>query len=136
MALTPEDIEAHTFKVARRGYDKVEVDRFLGQVATDDRQLQEAAATGPGARRATDVLTPAAYTPQAAPVVAPPLPRREPPSFGSPTTTPGGQLFAVDEAAAGPAAAPAAPTPPTVAPTVAPAADEPAGDGDDFNRLG
>lgn len=43
MTLTPEDIETHTFKVSRRGYDKVEVDRFLGQVATSFREVQGAA---------------------------------------------------------------------------------------------
>lgn len=45
MALTPEDIEQHTFKVSRRGYDKVEVDRFLGQVATSYRELNQRAET-------------------------------------------------------------------------------------------
>lgn len=90
MALNPEDIEAHIFKVARRGYDKVEVDRFLGQVATDYRQLQQlAAAAGPAA-------TP---SPSATPA---PLPRREPPTVGSrPATsaTGSGQLFALDQPA-------------------------------------
>lgn len=85
MALTPEDIEQHTFKVSRRGYDKVEVDRFLGQVATSYRELDqraEAAATDaavsawPGRRTATadDDLA----------------------DGGSPT--PGGELFARDGA--------------------------------------
>lgn len=48
MTLTPEDIETHTFKVSRRGYDKVEVDRFLGQIATSFREVQSGAATVPG----------------------------------------------------------------------------------------
>lgn len=107
MALTPEDIETHTFKVSRRGYDKVEVDRFLGQVATSYRDLQRSAADASG----SIVL-------DTDPATAP-LPRRVPGATtaaddptadaSSPATGRGGQLFALDDSGAV---------------------------GDDFNRLG
>ena len=39
--LTPEDIENRTFEVRKRGYDKTQVDRFLGEVANAYRMVVE-----------------------------------------------------------------------------------------------
>lgn len=125
MALTPEDIEQHIFKVSRRGYDKVEVDRFLGEVAKSFRELQQKADEAD----ARPVLPPAAE-----------LPVRTPGA----TTQGGGALFTFDrapepEAEAVPDAVatsePVVPEPIAVAPTpdvAPPAPDAP----DDFQRLG
>jgi DivIVA domain-containing protein len=39
MPASPEELESERFLVALRGYDKDEVDAFLKEVATDQRQL-------------------------------------------------------------------------------------------------
>lgn len=44
MPLTPEDIEQRTFEVRKRGYDKTQVDRFLGEVANAYRMVVEGGA--------------------------------------------------------------------------------------------
>lgn len=106
MALTPEDIEQHTFKVSRRGYDKVEVDRFLGEVAKgyrDLRQRADEAASPPGEPTELPVRTPGA------------------------TTEGGGALFSLDRTTE--------PVAPLVA-GVPPEPLDPAPGGDDFQRLG
>lgn len=41
MPLTPEDIERRTFEVRKRGYDKTQVDRFLGEIANAYRVVLE-----------------------------------------------------------------------------------------------
>jgi DivIVA domain-containing protein len=47
MPLTPQDIESRIFEVRKRGYDKTQVDRFLGEVAAALRTMQETGTTGP-----------------------------------------------------------------------------------------
>ena len=87
MALTPEDIEQHIFKVARRGYDKVEVDRFMGEVAKSYREVQsmlDGVSTGTGTT--ADVTG------------GSPLPVRTPGA----TTEGGGELFSFDRGPAPP----------------------------------
>jgi DivIVA domain-containing protein len=111
MALTPEDIESQTFKIARRGYDKVEVDRFLGYVAASYRDVLARAETTPKPYEPATLLTPAA-----------PLPQREPGATG-----------AGPETAVEPEPEPEAAAPP---PAEAEATDEKATTGDDFGRLG
>src|SRR5690606_34873485 len=95
MALTPEDIEQHIFKVSRRGYDKVEVDRFLGEVAKSYRDLQQQV-------HGAVLVTPGPSTaPGAAPEApdaedtgrSPLLPRRAPGA----TAPGGGELFSFDQ---------------------------------------
>lgn len=122
MALTPEDIEQHIFKVARRGYDKVEVDRFMGEVAKSYREVQsmlDGVSTGTGTT--ADVTG------------GSPLPVRTPGA----TTEGGGELFSFDR---GPAHAPApalAPVEPEIEPEPEPEpGPEPTAEGDDFQRLG
>ena len=106
MALTPEDIEQHTFKVSRRGYDKVEVDRFLGEVAKgyrDLRQRADEAASSTGEPAEVPVRTPDA------------------------TTEGGGALFSLDRTTE--------PVAPLVV-GAPPETLDPVPGGDDFQRLG
>ena len=115
MALTPEDIEQHIFKVSRRGYDKVEVDRFLGEVAKSYRDLHQ---------RADEAQKAAAAGPTELPVRVP-----------GATTEGGGALFSLDRTPepTAPLVVEVAPEP---APALEPAAVDPAPGGDDFQRLG
>ena len=120
MALTPEDIESQTFKIARRGYDKVEVDRFLGYVAASYRDVMASAAAS-----VSDSEAPQPYTPATLLTPAGPLPQREPGATGAGPEAPSEppEVLLPD--------APAAEPEPAV--EAAPAAK--AG-GDDFGRLG
>lgn len=118
MALTPEDIEQHIFKVSRRGYDKVEVDRFMGEVAKSYREVQQRIDEVSAGTEATADAT-----------VGSPLPVRTPGA----TTEGGGELFSFDRD-------------PVPVPVPVPVQSEierepeptpePAAEGDDFQRLG
>ncbi|MCB1002756.1 MAG: DivIVA domain-containing protein [Acidimicrobiales bacterium] len=94
MALTPEDIEQHIFKVSRRGYDKVEVDRFLGEVARSYRDLRH--------QLDRTVLATTEPTPPADPPAPDPGPSAGP-------TEDGGALFRLDRGPEPPPAAPGGP---------------------------
>jgi DivIVA domain-containing protein len=54
--LTPDDIERRTFEVRKRGYDKTQVDRFLGEIANAYRAVLEA---GPDAIQPSQQSVPA-----------------------------------------------------------------------------
>ncbi|OWY59967.1 hypothetical protein B7486_71725, partial [cyanobacterium TDX16] len=58
MPLTPEDIENRTFEVRKRGYDKTQVDRFLGEVANAYRMVVEGGADAVRPRQETVPTTP------------------------------------------------------------------------------
>jgi len=51
MPLTPEDIESRTFDVRKRGYDKTQVDRFLGELANAYRMVVEGGVASVGPRQ-------------------------------------------------------------------------------------
>jgi DivIVA domain-containing protein len=58
MPLTPEDIENRTFEVRKRGYDKTQVDRFLGEIANAYRMVVEGGAEAAHPRQESVPTTP------------------------------------------------------------------------------